>query len=61
MHTSVAMLTALHLFTDFGLWAFAFPVLIGLSCLYTKQHYVIDVPAGVVLGWVTFQLFRFAA
>jgi membrane-associated phospholipid phosphatase len=61
MHTSVAMLTALHLFTDVGPWAFAFPVLIGLSCLYTKQHYVIDVPAGVLLGWATFQIFRIAA
>jgi membrane-associated phospholipid phosphatase len=61
MHTSVAMLTALHLFTGVGPWAFAFPVLIGLSCLYTKQHYVIDVPAGVAMGWATFQIFRIAA
>jgi membrane-associated phospholipid phosphatase len=61
MHTSVAMLTALHLYANIGPWAFAFPLLIGLSCLFTKQHYVIDVPAGAVVGWATFQVFRLAA
>lgn len=57
MHTSVAMLTAIHLQASVGPWAFVFPVLIGLSCLYTKQHYLIDVPAGAALGWATFQVF----
>ena len=57
MHTSVATLTALHLYPNLGAWAFSFPALIGLSCLFTKQHYVIDVPAGVGLGWVTFRVF----
>lgn len=54
MHTSVAMLTALHLAPRLGVWAFAFPVLIGLSCVFTKQHYVLDVPAGAALGWGVF-------
>jgi membrane-associated phospholipid phosphatase len=36
-------------------------VLIGLSCLFTKQHYVIDVPAGATLGWLVFQAYRLAA
>jgi len=58
MHTSVAMLTAMHLFPLFGPLGFAFPVLIGLSCLFTKQHYLIDVPAGALLGWWVFGLFR---
>ncbi len=57
MHTSVAMLTALHLYPSLGSWAFTFPVLIGLSCLFTKQHYLIDVPAGAALGWATFRVF----
>ncbi len=61
MHTSVATLTALHLLPSLGAWAFGFPVLIGLSCLFTKQHYVIDVPAGAALGWTAFQVFRLAA
>lgn len=57
MHTSVAMLTALHLQPHLGTWAFCFPLLIALSCLFTKQHYVVDLPAGATLGWVTHSLF----
>jgi membrane-associated phospholipid phosphatase len=57
MHTSVAMLTALHLSGALGPAAFAFPLLIGLSCLFTKQHYLIDLPAGAALGWVTYSLY----
>ena len=41
-----------------GPWGFLFPALIGLSCLYTKQHYVIDIPAGAALGWVVFAVFQ---
>jgi membrane-associated phospholipid phosphatase len=58
MHTSVATLTALHLAPIFGPWVFLFPILIGLSCVFTKQHYLIDIPAGALLGWVIFLLFR---
>jgi membrane-associated phospholipid phosphatase len=58
MHTSVATLTAMHLYPQLGEWAFAFLVLIALSYLFTKQHYVIDVPAGAALGWVVFRIFR---
>ena len=61
MHTSVATLTALHLYPSLGTWAFAFPVLIGLSCLFTKQHYLIDVPAGAALGWAAFRVFATAS
>ena len=31
---------------------------IGLSCLFTKQHYVVDLPAGAVLGWVAFGFYQ---
>ena len=58
MHTSVAMLTALHLYSALGCWAFLFPALIALSCLFTKQHYIVDLPAGALLGWFVFGLFR---
>jgi membrane-associated phospholipid phosphatase len=58
MHTSVATLTAMHLVPHVGPWAYIFPVLIALSCLFTKQHYVVDLPAGAVLGWFVFQLFQ---
>jgi membrane-associated phospholipid phosphatase len=58
MHTSVATLTALHLAPIFGPWVFLFPLLIGLSCVFTKQHYLIDIPTGALLGWLVFFLFR---
>jgi membrane-associated phospholipid phosphatase len=58
MHTSVATLAALHLHPHVGAWAWCFPLLIGISCLFTKQHYVVDVPAGAALGWGTFGVYR---
>lgn len=58
MHASVAMLTALHLAPVFGAWAFLFPLLICLSCLFTKQHYFVDLPPGILLGWFVFRLFQ---
>lgn len=57
MHVSVAMLTALHLRPAMGDWAYLAPVLIGISCLFTKQHYILDLPPGAVLGWVAYQGF----
>ena len=57
-HTSVATLTALHLWPMLGGWVLLFPALIGLSCLYTKQHYIVDVPAGALLGGLVFGLFK---
>jgi membrane-associated phospholipid phosphatase len=36
-------------------------VLIGLSRLLTKQHYLVDVPAGAALGWLVFQEYPLAA
>jgi len=54
----VATLTAMHLLPQLGPLVFLFPVLIALSCLFTKQHYVVDIPAGAALGWFTFQAFR---
>ena len=57
MHVSVAMLSAFHLQTHLGALAFAFPVAIALSCLFTKQHYLADLPAGALLGWTTHRVF----
>ncbi|MBA3772583.1 MAG: phosphatase PAP2 family protein [Ramlibacter sp.] len=60
MHTSVAMLVALHLYETFGIGgiSFLFPTLIGLSCLFTKQHYVVDILPGALIGCVAFAAFR---
>lgn len=58
MHVSVATLTTLHLLPQLGPWAWLFPVLIAISCLFTKQHYVIDLPAGAALGWASFEAYQ---
>jgi membrane-associated phospholipid phosphatase len=60
MHTSVATLTALYLQPHLGTWVFAFPTVIGLSCLFTKQHYLVDLPAGAALGWLAYRFFAIA-
>lgn len=60
LHTSVGMLTALYLQSHLGIWAFAFPLLIALSYLFTKQHYVVDLPAGAALGWLAYRVFAVA-
>lgn len=57
MHVSVAMLTALHAWSGLGAWALLFPILIAVSCVYTKQHYLIDLPAGAALGIVAFLIY----
>ena len=60
MHVSVATLTAYHLKTNIagiGNWIFLFPVIIGLSALFTKQHYFLDLIPGALLGWFCFQIF----
>ena len=57
MHVSVAMLTSLHLLPYLGVLSFAFPLLIALSCLFTKQHYLLDLPAGAALVWVAHGLY----
>jgi membrane-associated phospholipid phosphatase len=58
MHVSVAMLTALHAQAALGPAVFLFPVLIAASCVFTKQHYMVDLPAGAALGWAAFQVFQ---
>jgi len=52
MHTSVAMLTALHLYSGHGIGAFAFPGLLRLGWVLTKPPYVVNIPAGAALGWL---------
>ena len=56
MHVSVAVLTACHIAPSFGPWVWAFPALIGISCLFTKQHYLIDLPPGALVGWAAWKV-----
>jgi membrane-associated phospholipid phosphatase len=58
MHVSVATLTALHAGATLGPMAFLFPALIAVSCVFTKQHYLVDLPAGAALGWGAFRVFE---
>ncbi len=60
MHVSVATLTAFHLanlMPSLRVVAHVFPVLIAISALYTKQHYILDLPAGFLCGWAIFLLY----
>lgn len=58
MHVSVATLTALHAAPTLGAWAWGFPILIALSCVLTKQHYLIDLPFGALLGALAWCVYR---
>lgn len=57
MHVSVATLTALLALGTLGPWVFLFPILIACSCTFTKQHYLLDLPAGAALGWVAYEIY----
>ncbi|HEV2817794.1 MAG TPA: phosphatase PAP2 family protein [Allosphingosinicella sp.] len=57
MHIAVASLAALHIANNMSDYGPLIPVLvvltvflIFLSALFTKQHYLLDVPAGLMLG-----------
>lgn len=61
MHVSVATLTALYLsdLTTLGSITMLFPLLIALSAVFTKQHYLVDTIAGYLLGWAIFTYLNF--
>jgi membrane-associated phospholipid phosphatase len=57
MHVSVAMMVDLtigHNWPVAGVVGLAFPLLIAISALKTKQHYVVDVIPGAILGAAVF-------
>lgn len=53
----VAALTCYRVSRGVGLAAGVWAALIAVSTLFTKQHYVVDVIAGVALGGAAFPLF----
>ena len=60
-HCGVALLAALALLeTDrrLGIWGIVTALVIGVSTLYTKQHYLVDALAGFVLAFVTWTTLR---
>lgn len=56
-HSFVSALTCWRLDRPVGAGAVAAAALVGLSTLYTKQHYVLDVVAGVLLAFVAYLVF----
>jgi membrane-associated phospholipid phosphatase len=63
MHIAVATLSALHsasnLYPHIGAAAYCLvllPLLIAVSTLFTKQHYLLDLPAGAALAYAVFSL-----
>jgi membrane-associated phospholipid phosphatase len=57
MHVSVAMMVDLTIgrnWPTLGYICAAFPLLIAISALKTKQHYVVDVVPGAILGAAVF-------
>jgi membrane-associated phospholipid phosphatase len=64
MHVSVSTLAAFHLNHNlsidngvYSLLPFLFPLLIAISALFTKQHYIVDLAPGAVLGYVNYKIY----
>jgi membrane-associated phospholipid phosphatase len=56
-YSFVSALTCYRVHRGVGIAAVLWAALIGVSTLYTKQHYVVDVVAGAVSAWVAYLLF----
>ena len=56
MHMSVAMYVSLLLLPILSYYSFIFVFLIGASCLLVKQHVILDLSPGVLLGWLVYVL-----
>jgi len=57
-HAAISVITAYHMAAYVGnVWAGIFSLLVILSCLYTKQHYLIDVIAGELLGFMVIWIY----
>lgn len=63
MHVSVATMVDLTIWQNWPVAGYVgglFPLLIGISALKTKQHYVLDVVPGAITGAAVFFLYRWA-
>lgn len=61
MHVSVATMVDLTIWQNWPLAGYVgglFPLLIGISALKTKQHYVVDVVPGAITGAAVFFFYR---
>lgn len=63
MHVSVATMVDLTIHSNWptaGLLGVCFPILIATSAIKTKQHYVVDVVPGALVGAAVFFMYRWA-
>lgn len=56
-HSFISALAVSHVNRRLGIIALIFGTLVALSTLFTKQHYVLDVSAGVVLALIAYIIF----
>ncbi|HJQ40564.1 MAG TPA: phosphatase PAP2 family protein, partial [Thermoanaerobaculia bacterium] len=56
-HSFVSALACLRVHRGLGVFTLVCAALVGLSTLFTKQHYVLDVIAGIVLAGIAYALF----
>jgi membrane-associated phospholipid phosphatase len=56
-HSFVSALTCYRVHRGVGIAAIFWASLIGISTLFTKQHYILDVIAGVALGCIAYLVF----
>jgi membrane-associated phospholipid phosphatase len=56
-HSFVSALTCYRVHRGVGIAAAICASLVGLSTLFTKQHYILDVIAGVLLAWIAYAVF----
>ena len=56
-HSFVSALACYRVHRTLGLVALSCASLVALSTLFTKQHYVADVIAGISLAWVAYAIF----
>jgi membrane-associated phospholipid phosphatase len=56
-YSFVSALTCYRVHRGVGIAAVLWAALIGISTLYTKQHYVADVVAGTLMGWIAYVVF----
>jgi membrane-associated phospholipid phosphatase len=56
-HSFVSALTCYRVHRRLGIAAMVCASLVGLSTLFTKQHYILDVIAGILLAFAAYALF----
>jgi len=56
-HSFVSALTCYRVNRGVGIAGAICAVLVGISTLFTKQHYILDVIAGILLAWAAYAIF----